>query len=320
MSHKPVICLGCAFWDTIFKLDRIPSHGTKVLPEKAVQVASGMATAAAATIGRLGGNVELWARVGDDPTGDSFLHDLSREAVRADRVRRIPGAKTAFSTILVDSMGERLVVPYTDPSLASDPSWLPLHEVANAAAVLVDMRWLEGARVLLAEARRHGVPTVLDADVSPPEALREMTALADHVLFSEPALLSLSASNSPREALREVMADLDADVVGVTLGAAGVLIWQRGGPTDSVDEFPSVPVQAVDTLNAGDVWHGTYVYGLVSGWGLAQTVQRANVAAAMKCEHFGGRLGSPGLPELLERCRMAFPRTVAANQEEIGLA
>src|SRR3954470_14361165 len=113
MNHKPVICLGCAFWDTIFKIDHIPGHGGKVLPEKAVQAASGMATAAATTIARLGGKVEIWARIGDDPTGDSFLHDLSNEAIRTDRIRRIPDARTAFSTIFVDRFGERLVVPYT---------------------------------------------------------------------------------------------------------------------------------------------------------------------------------------------------------------
>jgi sulfofructose kinase len=304
MNQKPVICLGCAFWDTIFKIDRIPDHGTKVLPERAVQAASGMATAAATTIARLGGNVELWARVGDDPSGDSFLRDLSRESVRIDRIRRIPGARTAFSTILVDRAGERLVVPYTDPSLDPDPSWLPLHEVASAAAVLVDMRWLEGARALLVEARRHKVPTILDADIAPTDALREMITLADHVLFSEPALLSLAANASPREALMEIAADLEADVVGVTLGAAGSLIWQRdASATGTVHEFASISISAVDTLNAGDVWHGTYVYGLVNNWGVARAAQLANVAAAMKCEHFGGRLGSPRLSELLERSR-----------------
>ncbi|QRM27286.1 PfkB family carbohydrate kinase [Microvirga sp. VF16] len=310
MNQKPVICLGCAFWDTIFKIDRIPGHGAKVLPEKAVQAASGMATAAAATIARLGANVELWARVGNDSTGDSFLRDLSRESVRIDRIRRIPDARTAFSTILVDSAGERLVVPYTDPSLDSDPSWLPLHEVANAAAVLVDMRWLEGAKAVLTEARRHGVPTILDADVAPPELLREMIALADHVLFSEPALVSLAPSTSPREALMEVAARLEANVVGVTLGAAGALISQRGSAASALYEFPSVPIRAVDTLNAGDVWHGTYVYGLVNGWGLSRTIQMANVAAAMKCEHFGGRLGSPRLPDLLERSRGLLPDNI----------
>jgi sulfofructose kinase len=96
------------------------------------------------------------------------------------------------------------------------------------------------------------VPTIVDADVAPLEALCEITALADHVLFSEPALFSLASSNSPQEALREVAADLDADIVGVTLGAAGALIWQRGASADAIDEFPSIPVHAVDTLNAGD--------------------------------------------------------------------
>lgn len=315
MNQKPVICLGCAFWDTIFKVDRIPGHGTKVLPEKAVQAASGMATAAAATIARLGGNVELWARIGDDTTGDSFLRDLSHETVRIDRIRRIPGARTAFSTILVDSVGERLVVPYTDPSLDLDPGWLPLHDVANAAAVLIDMRWIEGAKTLLAEARRHDVPTILDADVAPPELLREMITLADHVLFSEPALLSLTASTSPREALMEVARRIGAKVVGVTLGAAGALIWQRGDSENAIYEFPSVPIRPVDTLNAGDVWHGTYVYGLANNWSLSRTVQMANVAAAMKCEHFGGRLGSPLLSELLERSRAVLQESAESQRE-----
>jgi sulfofructose kinase len=316
MHQKPVICLGCAFWDTIFKVDRIPSYGTKVLPEKAVQAASGMATAAAVTIARLGGNVELWARIGDDPAGDSFLRDLSRESVRVDRVRRVQGAHTAFSTILVDSEGERLVVPYTDPSLDPDPSWLPLHEVAGAAAVLVDMRWLEGARALLAEARSHKVPTILDADIAPPDALREMIALANHVLFSEPALLSLASNATPRDALMEIAAGLEADVVGVTLGAAGSLIWQSStSAAGAVNEYPSLPIHAVDTLNAGDVWHGTYAYGLVNNWGVAQAAQIANVAAAMKCEHFGGWLAAPGLSELLERSRSTLQCATASQGE-----
>lgn len=307
MNEKPVICLGCAFWDTIFKVDHIPSHRTKILPEKAVQAASGMATAAAITIARLGGHVELWARIGDDSAGDSFLRDLSQEAVGAKHIRRIKGARTAFSTILVDNAGERLVVPYTDPSLEDDPSWLPLHKIAEASAVLVDMRWMEGARAVLTEARRHGIPTILDADIAPPEALREMIPLADHVLFSEPALISLASDMSPREALLKIADGLKAEVVGVTLGAAGALIWQREQSGGTLYELPSLPIRATDTLNAGDVWHGAYVYGLVNNWGVLWSAQMANVAAAIKCESFGGRLGSPRLPELLERSRALQP-------------
>jgi len=303
MHDKRVICLGCAFWDTIFRIDRFPGFGGKVLPEEAVQAASGMAAAAAVAIARLGGTVELWARIGDDPAGASFLSDISREAVGIGRVRRVAGARTAFSTILVDSTGERLVVPFTDPALDADPDWLPLRDLAHASAVLVDMRWPEGARAVLKEARRHGVPTVADADVAPVPVLRELISLADHVLFSEPALLSLTTATSPKEALLEIGPELAADVIGVTLGEHGALIWQRRDEAPAIRHFPSIPVRAVDTLNAGDVWHGAYVFGLVNGWGVPRSVRMANVAAAMKCEHFGGRRGAPRLPELLERSR-----------------
>jgi len=312
MNQKTIICLGCAFWDTIFKIDRLPQHGTKVLPEKAVQAASGMATAAAVTIARLGGDVELWARIGDDATGDSFLQDLSREAVRTGRIRRVHGARTAFSTILVDGAGERLVVPYTDPSLDSDPAWLPLQDIAQAGAVLVDMRWPEGARTVLQAARNHGVPTILDADIAPPELLHEMIALADHVLFSEPALLSLTADLSTRQALQEIAGKLQAEVVGVTLGAAGALVWRRDASGGTIHAFPAIPIEAVDTLNAGDVWHGVYAFGLVNNWDLARSVLMANVAAAMKCEHFGGRSGSPRLSDLIERFRRHHPELDAS--------
>jgi sulfofructose kinase len=313
MATKPVICLGCAFWDTIFKVHAIPGHGTKVLPEHAVQAASGMATAAAVTIARFGRPVELWTRIGDDATGDAFLRQIADEGVRTERIRRVVGIPTPFSTILVDRHGERLVVPYTDPALDADPGWLPLHEVARAGAVLVDMRWPEGAEAILAEARRHGVPTIVDADIAPPDILRRLIALGDHVLFSEPALLSLTPSPTAETALLEISSTLAAGTVGVTLGERGALIRRSGDPAGLVHAYPTIRVDAVDTLNAGDVWHGAYAFGVASGWSLSRRVETANVAAAMKCEHFGGRLGAPRLPGVLERMRVNGAESEAGN-------
>jgi sulfofructose kinase len=299
MRTKTVICLGCAFWDTIFRVESIPSQG-KVLPDRMVQAADGMATSAAVAIARLGGDAALWSRVGDDVTGERFLADLAGERVATEHVRRLPG-RTWIATILVDAQGERLVVPYIDPSLDPDPSWLPLHLVAGAGAVLADMRWPEGAEALLRQARRDGVPAILDADVAPAEDLRRLILLADHVLFSEPALALVEPGPS-EEALLHVAAHCGAAVVGVTLGEHGALISDHSHP-GRLRRIPTIPIRAVDTLNAGDVWHGAYAYGLVEGWELERRVRAANVAAAIKCERFGGRSGAPGLPEVLERLR-----------------
>ena len=241
--------------------------------------------------------MSLWTRIGDDTTGRMFIDDLAGECVAVGGIRQLPGARTPISTILVDRAGERLVVPYFDPALDRDPGWLPLHEVDRAGAVLCDMRWVEGAAALFTRARRLGVPTILDADVAPVADLRALMPLADHVLFSEPALSSLVDGASAEEALLEIAAGIDATVIGVTLGERGSVVWHQ----DRIEHYPALGIRAVDTLNAGDVWHGTYAYGLVHCWGLAHTVRAAGVAAAIKCEHFGGRLGAPRLPELLAR-------------------
>ena len=107
MSDKHIICLGSALWDTILSVDHIPPHGGKVLPTIAIQAASGMATVAAVTIARLGGQVSLWSRIGDDHTGQMFIEDLAHEGVDTDAVRRVRNVRTPFSTILVDRNGDR---------------------------------------------------------------------------------------------------------------------------------------------------------------------------------------------------------------------
>lgn len=299
MSSKPIICLGSAIWDTIFKVASIPSAGIKVLPSQAVQAASGMATSAAVTVARLGGKVELWGRLGDDDAGQRFIREISEEGVNIDFLRRLPGVATPFSSIIVDAEGERAVIPYYDPAMPADASWLPLERVADAAAVLADVRWVEGATALLKEARRCSLPAVLDADTAPLQVLQALVPLATHLLFSEPALQIYQPGLAPEAALKAVAATHDAAVVGVTLGPEGALVWQR--TTGQVWHVPAPVITPVDTLNAGDVWHGTFVWAMLQGWPMDKVLRWANMAAAMKCEVFGGRAGAPSLPALTAR-------------------
>lgn len=294
--NKPVICLGSAFWDTIFQVDAIPSAGIKVLPSRAVQAASGMATSAAITIARLGGQVQLWSRVGADETGQRFIRELQQEGVNTDWLRPMAGTQTPFSSIIVDRFGERVVIPFADPTVPADPSWLPLEQVAAASAVLVDVRWVEGAVALLSEARRCGLPAILDADTTTLQVLNQLVPMATHVLFSEPALQIFCAHESADEALLEVARRHDLAVVGVTQGAQGAAFWTR--ESGVVQHIAAPSIQTVDTLNAGDVWHGSFAWGLCRNWSIEKIVRWANLAAAMKCEVFGGRLGAPTLAEL----------------------
>jgi sugar/nucleoside kinase (ribokinase family) len=58
-----------------------------------------------------------------------------------------------------------------------------------------------------------------------------------------------------------------------------------------------VPIKAIDTTGAGDVFHAGFIYGLLQNWEVEKILRFANAAAALKCCHLGGRQGIPTLEE-----------------------
>ena len=290
-----VVCLGAATYDTIFRVDPLPTRPGKVLPTGVVQVAHGMASSAAAAIARLGGGSTLFARVGDDAVGDTIVRDLSESGVDCRFVRRCEGVRSPICTVLVDAAGERIVVPYYDPRLERDPGWLPLPAIAAADATLVDVRWPEGAAVVLRTARDAGAPAVLDADVGPREVILGLARLASHAVFSEPAATIVSGESEPASALTTLAKELDG-FVAVTAGAEGCFWFDRRSGT--IRQLRPPPVVAVDTLAAGDVFHGAFTLALAEHRSIEAAIAFANVAAALKCRTFGGRLGAPARAEV----------------------
>ena len=290
-----VVCCGAATLDTIYRVERMPTGPGKILPTAMIEVAHGMATSAAAAVARLGGAARLLARVGDDAPGARFVRELAEAGVDVRHVRRVPGARSPICTVLVDADGERLVVPFYDPALGRDTAWLPLGEVAQADAALVDVRWPEGAAAVLDAARRAGIPAILDADVGPREVVLGLAGRASHAVFSEPAALAASGAHCIAAALT-VLADMVGGFLAVTAGERGCYWLDR--TTGTVQHRAPPRVVAVDTLAAGDVFHGAFALALAEGEGVARAIAFANAAAALKCRTFGGRLGTPDRAEV----------------------
>ena len=283
-----ILCVGAATFDTIFKVPAIPATPTKVLPTACVQLAGGMAASGGAAIARLGGRVAYWARVGDDDTGRRVVADLSAAGLDLSRVRRVPVGRTSLCTILVDDAGGRMVVPYYDPDLDPDPGWLPVDEIKRFDALLVDARWPAGATRVLEAAKLAGVPAVFDADISPAGVLESLAPLASHVVFSEPALHEFTSQPDVGLALHAAAARLPG-FVGVTLGARGFSWLEQGTPRS----VPAPKVAVVDTLSAGDVFHGAFTLALAEHMTFADAGRFACAAASLKCIRFGGRAAAP---------------------------
>ena len=156
---------------------------------------------------------------------------------------------------------------------------------------LGDTRWQAGSAHFFRLAREAGVPAILDADRAPNER-PELLDLATHVAFAAQGLRDLTGLDDPSAGLQAL--PKIAAWVGVTNGAGGVFFRHEA----EIRHEPAFPVDAVDTLGAGDTWHGAFALALAEGQSEREAVRFASAAAAIKCTRFGGRNGAPGRIEV----------------------
>ncbi len=287
--RKPcVICVGgSATIDQIFLVDEVKLPSVKITATDFVETGGGMGANAAVAVQRLGGRAIYWGRVGDDETGDQVIALLKHEGVDVSTLLRLSGFRTKIATILIDKRGERLVVSVQPQGYPPDASWLPVERVGDADAVLADTRWPAGAQRLFDAAAMAGKPSVFDGDAGEPQQVRETARLATHPFLSQSMLQSLQMGE-PEHALPKLFGGRNV-VCGVTLGAAGVM-WFDG---ERIASAPSPAIKAIDTLAAGDTWHGAFALALAERKELNEAITFATAVAAMKCTRFGGRAGIP---------------------------
>ncbi|MGX5732852.1 PfkB family carbohydrate kinase [Bosea thiooxidans] len=291
LERPGVFCLGIATLDYVYSVETMPTRGEKYRSRDLAVVGGGCAGNASVAIARLGGACWLATRLADDLTGNEIVAQLQAEGVDTRFVRRVAGRRSPVSAILIDAQGERMVISYSDPAMPEDTDWLPTSLPEGVGAVLADTRWGEGALAALKLARAAGIPGVLDGDRRPPHP--DLVGTASHVAFSQQALAEVSGEDDPRIGLAKVAANVST-WLAVTLGKQGVLYVEAG----EVRHIPAFPVETVDTLGAGDVWHGAFALALAEGQGEVDAIRFASAAAAIKCTRFGGRSGTPSRDEV----------------------
>ncbi|HEX9881229.1 MAG TPA: PfkB family carbohydrate kinase [Hyphomicrobium sp.] len=291
---KPVICVGHAALDYVYRIEAFPPSPTKVRSLEHIESGGGMAANAAAAIARLGGAVELWSRTGADAAGERIRAFLEADGVDVSYVMAHEGARSSTSAVIVDDKGDRLIIGERDHAMSMDASWLPLERIAGAAAVMSDLRWVEGTRAAFGAARSQSVPTILDADLGGGGDLREFLCLADYAIFSGPALEAFVPGEDDTGRLASVL-QMGVTYAGVTRGAEGYLWAGKDGDTG---HQPAFDLEVVDTTGAGDAFHGAFAWALAEGRPVPECARIAAAVSALKCRRLGARSGLPTREEL----------------------
>lgn len=301
-----MICVGHAALDRVYAVESWPAASAKIAAQAFAESGGGMAANAAVAIARLGGMAQFWGPTGADGVAEVIRTQLAGENVDIENLRGFQGRTSSHSAVLVDVLGERLVVGYRGSALQETAEWLPLAGIAAAGALLADVRWPAGASAALRAARRNGIAAILDGEVAEAAVLEALVGDADHVIFSERGL-STYCEGEPADGLRKALG-AGARVGAVTCGEAGVL-WIDATAPQRLRHCPAFPVPVVDTLAAGDVFHGAYALAISEGQTIEQAIRFGAAAAAIKCTRPGGRQGAPTREEVerllaagLQRC------------------
>jgi sugar/nucleoside kinase (ribokinase family) len=287
-----VLCAGIAVEDFLFKVDRFPAPGAKVPASDLVAFPGGCAANAALAVARLGGRSRFSGPVGTDEASRRFLTALGRHGVDVSGVLSVAGGAISVSGIFIDRDGEKMVATLHGRGLDSATPPDPAALVADIDILLVDNRFPDFVRPTCRAAAARGIPVVLDVDkaTKPGDPL---FAAASHVIFSSEALLATTGLAEPGAALMQV-APAIRGFLAVTNGPDDVL-WIDGG---KLARLPVFKVDVVDTLGAGDSFHGGFALALAEGRDEVAAMRFGAAAAALKCTRFGGISGTPGRAEV----------------------
>ncbi|MEZ5786364.1 MAG: PfkB family carbohydrate kinase [Xanthobacteraceae bacterium] len=304
-----ILCSGIAVIDQVFRVSEFPLGDGKIAAHDYVSVVGGGAANAAVAIARLGGAARyagpLGGGPGEDPIGDRIIAALEAEGIDCSGCVRVDGASSAVSAVLVDAAGGRAIIHHRAGVLRKATPADPERLVAEIDSVLADDHCPQFAAPICAAARRRGLPVVLDIEkkVLPADLL---FAMATHRIFSRAGLCAtLDLDNTiSTDALAAALAHMagNEDAFYAVTDGAGAIPWCAGHACGKVPVFP---VEAVDTLAAGDVFHGAFALALLEGGDGVEALRFAAATAAIKCTRFGGGAAAPTREEV--DCLLAAP-------------
>ena len=290
-----ILCVGMPVRDLTFRVQGLPARGSKENATHFDEICGGNALNGAIGIVRLGGRASICGPMGDEKeTTSRYIYEkMAEEGIETKHLVHMPGLVTPISNIMIDPSGERTIVTFRDPELWNVRLPEPDTLLEDCDAILTESRCATFCTELCAEATRRGIPVVVDVDRA--MSLREgLLTASSHLIFSSEPLQETADVTDDGEALKKI-AKLTPSFLAGTRGAQGT-IWLD--EAQNLQQTPAFPVHTVDTLGAGDVFHGALALAITEKQDLVQALRFASAAAALKCTRFGGAFAAPQLAEV----------------------
>lgn len=295
--HTPqIVVVGSINMDLVARMSRLPRPGETLHGDDFLSIPGGKGANQAVAAARLGAQVTMIGRVGDDTFGDELLRSLEQYGVQTQFVQKTANCPSGVAVINVEASGANAIVV-----IAGANGRLTPDDVTNCASVI------ESADVLIVQletpvetvvaairtAREFNVRTILDPAPAPsgplPVELQRVDYISPNQTEAEALTGIVVRDLASAKLAANVLRDQGARNVVMKLGELGALIYSR----EMTEHVAAVPAVVVDTTAAGDAFTAGLAVGLAEGRTLAEATQLGCAAGTLACTVFGAQPAMP---------------------------
>lgn len=275
------IFVGLSTIDIVYGVDEFPAANAKIAARSQNVFVGGPATNAAAAFAHLGGQAALVTAVGRNALASGIREELQKFSIQLADLHPDFEGIPVLSSVTVDRNGNRSVVSANSMRVPTPPAEVDRSLCGQARIVLVDGHYMQACQAWATAARAQGTPVVLDGG-SWKEGTEELLKSVHIAICSADFLPPGCASRSE---VIEFLKNRGVANVAITSGAEPIQF--ASGQSSGTIRVPQVEV--VDTMGAGDIFHGAYCYFASSGSGFVEALAEAAKIASESCRYAGTR-------------------------------
>ena len=275
------IFVGLSTIDIVYEVEEFPAANTKIAAKSQAVFVGGPATNASIAFALLGGRTALATAVGRHALSQMVRGELEKRAIQLVDLSPEFEDVPVISSAAIDRAGNRNVVSANAARVATPAAAVDSALLKQAGIVMVDGHYMQACRAWAKAAQASKIPVVLDGG-SWKEGTKELLGSVHTAICSADFL---PPGCETKDEVIQYLRDAGAANVAITDG--GEPIQFSSGSSAGVLRVPQVDV--VDTMGAGDVFHGAYCYFATSGHGFIEALADAAEIAAESCRYRGAQ-------------------------------
>ncbi|WP_040616497.1 ribokinase [Roseibium sp. TrichSKD4] len=276
--------------DLVVSVPRLPGPGETVSGPDHQSFAGGKGANQALAARRAGADVHMVGAVGTDAFAELALSNLKSAGVDLSTVRNLDGA-TGLALIGVEASGENQIIVASGANARVEAAWLDQVIAPKSLLVLQGEVPANVALDAMKAAQLAGAKVFYNPAPVPRMMIEELVSATDILVVNETEAEEVGrvfgVSGDPDDFCAKLATD-DRLVV-VTLGAQGIVAWQK----DRVIRLRPPTVDVVDTTGAGDAFCGALAAALDNGRELETALKYGVAAGSLACTVTGAQTSAP---------------------------